>query len=168
MRADQGNQTIVVIVVVCALVTVFFAAVALVAYRCMVIPRFKPGLDSAHLMEAPQMQSPTLDLDSLKMQVSCGRHFVTPCFPFRPSELSLPNLSLYRKEYVMQQCRVHNSFSSKLLLQTLEVKVNFCGRQGAKATVFTSTSSSLLRVLSRVPPRSMPLKGSVEDFWQMC
>ncbi|CAN7980221.1 unnamed protein product [Ixodes pacificus] len=73
LRAEQGNQTIVVIVVVCALVTVFFAAVALVAYRCMVIPRFKPGLDSAHLMEAPQMQSPTLDLDSLKMQEMIGK-----------------------------------------------------------------------------------------------
>ncbi|CAN7983156.1 unnamed protein product, partial [Ixodes hexagonus] len=71
-RAEQGNQKVVVIIVGCVLVTVC-SVVALVVYRCMLIPRFKPGLDSAHLMEAPQMQSPTLDLDSLKMQEMIGR-----------------------------------------------------------------------------------------------
>lgn len=72
-RAEQSTQTFVIITVGCVLVMVFFTAIGLVAYRCMLIPRFKPGLDSAHLMEAPQMQSPTLDLDSLKMQEMIGK-----------------------------------------------------------------------------------------------
>lgn len=72
---EKGGQTLVLVVVLCLLVAAFAIGMVLLYWRALP-PQRKPGLDSAHLMEAPQHpQSPTLDMDSLKIQVSllsCG------------------------------------------------------------------------------------------------
>lgn len=71
-RAEQGGQTVVAVVVGCLLLLAFMVGLVLLYWR-RVSPKPKPGLDSAHLMEAPQLQSPMLDLDSLKIQETIGK-----------------------------------------------------------------------------------------------
>ncbi|KAK8763268.1 hypothetical protein V5799_034122 [Amblyomma americanum] len=71
-RAEQGSQTVLAVVVVCLLLFAFTVGVVWIYLRRM-SPKPKPGLDSAHLMDAPQLQSPLLDLDSLKIQETIGK-----------------------------------------------------------------------------------------------
>lgn len=70
---EKGGQTLVLVVVLCLLVAAFAIGMVLLYWRALP-PQRKPGLDSAHLMEAPQHpQSPTLDMDSLKIQETIGK-----------------------------------------------------------------------------------------------
>ncbi|XP_054927213.1 uncharacterized protein wit isoform X1 [Dermacentor andersoni] len=71
-RAEPGGQTVAIVIVGCLLLLATMVSLVVLYWRC-VSPKPKPGLDSAHLMEAPQLQSPMLDLDSLKIQETIGK-----------------------------------------------------------------------------------------------
>lgn len=70
---EKGGQTLVLVVVLCLLVAAFAIGMVMLYWRALP-PKRKPGLDSAHLMEAPpQASSPALDMDSLKIQETIGK-----------------------------------------------------------------------------------------------
>uniref|UniRef100_A0A224YKQ4 Serine/threonine-protein kinase receptor n=1 Tax=Rhipicephalus zambeziensis TaxID=60191 RepID=A0A224YKQ4_9ACAR len=71
-RAEPGGQTVVLVIVGCLLLLATTVGLVVFYWRC-VSPKPKTGLDSAHLVEAPQLQSPMLDLDSLKIQETIGK-----------------------------------------------------------------------------------------------